>query len=134
MEKNINEDYLTLEKLETYKYAIKLSEIAWKIYDDLDFNSKKIMGDQFVETTDSVGANISEGYGRFHYLDRIKFYYHSRGSLLESRHWFNLINNRLLIKNNFLKENYLKTYKKLRPLLNGLINSTYQQKKLNPNP
>ncbi len=31
------------------------------------------MGDQFIKSIDSVGANIADGYGRFHYLDRINF-------------------------------------------------------------
>ncbi|PIV09928.1 four helix bundle protein [Candidatus Roizmanbacteria bacterium CG02_land_8_20_14_3_00_36_15] len=86
------------------------------------------MGDQFIEATDSVGANIAEGYGRFHYLDRIKFLYNARGSLLESKHWFNLLNNRGSIREEHKKE-YLTTYKNLKPALNGLINSIYKNKK-----
>lgn len=31
----------------------------------------------------SVTANIAEGFGRFHFKDRIKFYYQSRGSNME---------------------------------------------------
>jgi len=31
------------------------------------------MGNQFLTAADSVGANIDEGYGRFHHLDRVKF-------------------------------------------------------------
>lgn len=31
----------------------------------------------------SIAANIAEGFGRFHFKDRIKFYFNSRGSLLE---------------------------------------------------
>lgn len=45
------------------------------------------MGDQWVSVTDSVGANIAEGFGRFHYLDKNKFNYNARGSLLEAMHW-----------------------------------------------
>ena len=53
------------------------------------------MGDQFIEAVDSVGANIAEGYGRFHYLDRIKFYYNSRASLIEcNEHWIELLKER----------------------------------------
>ncbi|NLO50807.1 MAG: four helix bundle protein, partial [Bacteroidales bacterium] len=33
---------------------------------------------------DSVGANIAEGYARFHYLEKIRFYHFSRGSLSEA--------------------------------------------------
>lgn len=65
------------------------------MYEALDWQVKKVMGDQFIRATDSVGANIAEGYGRFHYLDRIKFYYNARGSLSEARfHWAELLNER----------------------------------------
>jgi len=83
--------YISLEKLGVYKLARQLSKIAWEIYERIDWKIKKIMGEQFVQSTDSVGANIAEGYGRFHYLDKVKFYYNARGSLLESRHWFDLL-------------------------------------------
>jgi len=42
------------------------------------------MGDQFIRSIDSITANIAEGFGRFHFLDRRKFYYNARGSLLEA--------------------------------------------------
>lgn len=56
-----------------YKLTRELSRIAWVIYEKLEWRIKKIMGDQFIESTDSVSANIAEGYGRFHYLDKVKF-------------------------------------------------------------
>lgn len=53
------------------------------------------MGGQFVEATDSLGANIAEGYGRFHYLERVKFCYNSRASLSECNdHWIEILNER----------------------------------------
>jgi four helix bundle protein len=66
--------YIPLSDLEVYKLARELSKIAWEIYQDLDWQDKKTMGNQFLEATDSVGGNIAEGYGRHHYLDQIKFY------------------------------------------------------------
>lgn len=33
----------------------------------------------------SISANISEAFGRKHTLDKLKFYYYSRGSILETR-------------------------------------------------
>jgi four helix bundle protein len=35
----------------------------------------------------SVAANIAEGFGRFHYKDKIKFYLQARGSLIEVQNY-----------------------------------------------
>ena len=36
----------------------------------------------------SVEANIAEAFGRYHYLNKLNFYYNARGSLEESKsHW-----------------------------------------------
>ena len=119
--------YLSLENLDTYKLAVELCRIGWEIYNVLDWRDKKILGDQFIESTDSVGANIAEGYGRFHYLDKVKFYYNARGSLLESRHWLNLLVERKLIDASF-RSKYLNVYKDLRMALGGLIKSAMKNK------
>ena len=120
-----------LSNLEIYKLAIELSNIAWKIYYDLPTTIKYHTGGQFLDSTDSVGANIAEGYRRFHYLDRIKFLYNARGSLLESNHWLGLLSERNLIKNKALKNQYINIYNQLIPKLNNFINSTYKQKEKN---
>lgn len=125
-----SKEYLSLDKLETYKKARELSGVSWIIYGTLEWQMKKILGDQFIESTDSVGANIAEGYGRFHYLDKVKFYYNSRGSLLESRHWFDLLVERKLAKQEFIKK-YLEIYVELRLGLNALIKSAMIRKKNN---
>lgn len=120
-------EYLSLENLETYKLARELSRVGWNVYIVLDWKDRKITGDQFIESTDSVGANIAEGYGRFHYLDKVKFYYNARGSLLESRHWLSLLVERKLIEPS-LKNEYLNIYKNLRMALSGLIKSTLKNR------
>lgn len=118
----------TLENLQVYTSARELSRIAWEIFDKFDWRLKKIVGDQFIESTDSVGANIAEGYGRYHYLDRIKFFYNARGSLLESKHWLELIVERKLSNNKVLTVSYFKTHEELKPKLNNLIKSLYKNK------
>jgi four helix bundle protein len=122
-------NYLTLDNLDAYKLARNLSDTSWKIYEKLDWKIQKITGNQFIESTDSVGANIAEGYGRFHYLDKVKFYYNARGSLLESRHWIDLLVEREQVDKE-LKSEYLTIYKNLRALLNGLIKSAMKVKNL----
>lgn len=125
--------YLSLDKLEVYQLARDLSRIVWRIYERLDWHEKKMTGDDFVESADSTGANIAEGYGRFHYLDKVKFYYNARGSLLESRHWLDLLDERGKIEKED-REDYVRCYKRLRPLLNGLIRSVFKQRNQEPIP
>lgn len=92
--------YVMLRDLLVYQLSIDLANYCWNIYKDFDWETKKIEGKQFIRSVDSVGANIAEGYGRYHYLDRIKFYYNARGSLLEAKHWALLLYNRSKISNN----------------------------------
>lgn len=124
-------EYITLNKLKVYQLARDLSTIAWRTYQNLDWRIKKINGDQYVESTDSVSANIAEGYGRFHYLDKVRFYYNARGSLFESRNWLNILNERGFIEKKD-KEDYLNVYKQLRPALNSLIGSVLKSKQNSP--
>jgi len=120
--------YIPLKELEVYKLARELSEIGWEIYQSLDWHDKKIIGDQFIQATDSVGANIAEGYGRFHSLDRIKFYYNSRGSLSEcTDHWLELLKQRLKIDEEKYKK--FKTIANILSLkLQNFITVTYKTK------
>ena len=121
--------YIPLGNLEVYKLARELSKIAWEIYQDLNWQDRKTMGDQFLEATDSVGANIAEGYGRHHYLDQIKFYYNSRGSLNECcHHWLEILKERGKMKVEKY-EQFQTVAEKLSLKLNNFITSTYKAKK-----
>lgn len=120
--------YIKLQDLEVYKLSRELSTVSWEIYQNLDWQGKKVMGDQFIESVDSVGANIAEGYGRFHFLDKIKFYYNSRASLYEcNEHWIELLNERKLIDNKKY-EKFKNIAKSLSIKLNNFISSTYKAK------
>lgn len=114
---------MELNDLEVYKLAKEISKEAWKIYEKLDWQTKKIMGDQFIMSIDSIGSNIAEGFGRFHYLDRNKFNYNARGSLTEAVHWLNLLYQRKKIDDNSHK-NLNQKLKRLSVKLNNYITST----------
>ena len=118
---------MQLDDLEVYKLARIISRESWMIYNGFDWQTKKIIGDQFITSIDSVGANLAEGFGRFHYLDRNKFNYNARGSLIESIHWLNLLFERKKI-NNDLYENLNQKLKILSIKLNNYISSTKKQK------
>jgi len=123
----MGKEYLSLDKLEAYLTARELSRSAWDVYQLLGWEDRKTMGNQFLEATDSVGANIAEGFGRFHFLDKAKFYYNARASLLESKHWLGLLAERGKTSSPH-KEKFLNHYKNLRPCLAGLINSVVEAK------
>lgn len=86
------------------------------------------MGDQFIRSVDSVGANIAEGYGRFHYLDKNKFYYNARASLLESRHWAGLLFERILISPS-QHQSVVELCDSIMIKLNALIRAQYNKNK-----
>ncbi|MEK7624556.1 MAG: four helix bundle protein [Patescibacteria group bacterium] len=123
--------YILLKDLKVYQLARELSRIGWEMYKDLDWQTKKIMGDQFIEATDSIGANIAEGYSRFHYLDKIKFYYTSRASLSECNdHWLELLLERKKIKDENHKK-FKTIAEQLSIKLNNFITTTYNSKNNN---
>ena len=59
--------------------------------------SKETIGKQLIRAVDSVSANLSEGYGRFHFKDTNRFNYFSRGSLYETKTWLTKAYQRQLI-------------------------------------
>ena len=119
--------FIEITDLFVYQLSRKLSVQAWRIYDNLTWQDKKIMGDQFISATDSVWANIVEGYGRFHFKDKIKFYYYSRASLNESViHWLSLLFERNKISDEELKE-MITIFNELQIKLNNFISTTYKQ-------
>lgn len=131
MEIDCKKRFIPLNDLEVYKLSRELSKKAWGVYDDFSWQDKKVMGDQFITAIDSIGANIAEGYFRYHFLDKIKFYYISRASLAEaSDHWLEL----LLERDKVSKEKYeeMKNLAKcISVKLNNFISSTYNSKVAN---
>ncbi|MFO7851372.1 MAG: four helix bundle protein [Bacteroidota bacterium] len=88
---------MDLEDLEIYQIALKISDLAREIYQTLPREFRFTIGQQFLEASDSPGANIAEGFGRFHYRDSLKFYYNSRASLYEAIYWTGRLQKRNLI-------------------------------------
>ena len=123
-----NQNYIILNDLQVYQLSRQLSKQAWVVYKDMDWQIKKVIGDQFIRAIDSIGANIAEGYGRYHYLDKIKFYYYARASHCEViAHWLDLLHERLLIGENDYAI-MLKISSEFAPKFNSFISSTYRAK------
>lgn len=121
--------FISLKDLEVYQLSRKLSTIAWGIYSNFNYEQKKIIGDQFIRSVDSVGANIAEGFGRFHYMDKVKFYIYSRASLYEScQHWAELMHERKIISDHDFS-NILEVHKLLEIKLNNIITNNRNKRK-----
>jgi four helix bundle protein len=119
-----SKNFIELKNLEVYQLSRKLSSVAWEIFCRMDFMDKKHIGDQFLRSVDSIGANIAEGYGRFHYLDKVKFYYNSRASHYEAfAHWLELLLEREKVSNAEF-ETISEIALKLQIKLNNFITST----------
>ncbi|HLF28304.1 MAG TPA: four helix bundle protein [Anaerolineae bacterium] len=72
------------EDLECFKLALDLVVNAHEFARRLPADEKYDLVQQVRRSSKSVTANIAEGYGRYHYLDSLKFYSNARGSLNET--------------------------------------------------
>ena len=72
------------EDLECYKLAMQVFCEAHRVVSLLLPEEKYNLANQLRRAATSIVLNIAEGYGRFHYLDSLRFYYIARGSMMET--------------------------------------------------
>lgn len=89
---------MELEDLHVLQAAEALADEIWQEVSSWDKFSQDVVGKQLARAADSVGANIAEAYGRYHYGDKLQFLYYARGSLFETKYWINRTLSRKLIK------------------------------------
>ena len=114
---------MLLEDLNVYRLAMEIGEETWKIVIGWDFFARNTLGKQLITCVDSIAANISEGFGRFHFKDSKNFYYYARGSISESKTWLRKAYSRKLIN----EDQYKLLIQKLdhaQAMLNSFIQST----------
>jgi len=75
-----------------------------------------------VRAIDSIAANLSEGYGRYHFKEAKHFSYYSRGSLFESKTWLTKAKNRNLLDEEKFNE-MMSTIDDISVKLNNYIKS-----------
>jgi four helix bundle protein len=113
---------MELRDLEVYKLSEDLSDMIWNIVLEWDYFAKDTIGKQLVKASDSIAANIAEGYGRYHFKENKNFCYFSRGSLEETKTWLRKSIRRGLIDKSKHQELF-NIIKKLPILLNSYIKS-----------
>ncbi len=135
---------MKLEELNVYNLAMEIGERVWKIVIKWDYfvytvkysKSKNCasgmnklfhgagdtLGKQLVRAIDSVAANLSEGFGRYHYREARNFGYYSRGSLYESKTWLTKAHSRGLIDGKDYQD-FVKEINNIGVKLNNYIKS-----------
>jgi len=72
------------EDLECYQLALQVFKEAYHVASLLPAEEKYNLASQLRRAAFSILLNIAEGYGRYHFLDSLRFYYNARGSLSET--------------------------------------------------
>lgn len=72
------------EDLECYRLALQVFREVYRVVSNLPPEEKYNLADQLRRAATSSILNIAEGYGRYHYLDSLRFYYFACGSIMEA--------------------------------------------------
>ncbi len=118
---------MNLEDLNVYNLATELGEKIWEIVRTWSTFEKDTMGKQLIRAVDSVAANLSEGFGRYHFKEVKNFGYYSRGSLYETKTWLTKAHNRALIGDDDYQD-FIKEINNLGVKLNNYIKSIGKNK------
>jgi len=70
--------------LEVWKQSKKIRMFISEIVKSFPVEEKYRLTDQITRSSRSIGNNLAEGHGRFHYQDNIRFCIMARGSLSET--------------------------------------------------
>jgi len=101
-----------------HKVALAIYKISKKFPKDERFG----LTDQLRRAAVSIATNIAEGWGRFHYKDRARFYYQARGSNAEVQSLLILAKDLGYLSEKELNEIKVLVFRGFK-VLNGLIRS-----------
>jgi four helix bundle protein len=80
---------MKFEELRVLQVAEAVADGIWQQVVRWDPFARDVVGEQLARAVDSIGANIAEAFGRFHYGEKLQFLYYARGSLFETKYWLN---------------------------------------------
>ena len=106
-----------------YKKARELSTIVWQISRKWDRDILNTVGNQLIRATDSISANLAEGWSRYSKKDKINFFIIARGSVAEVADWMEKAYERNLVSLSGYN-NAQKILTSLPKEINGLIKGT----------
>ena len=122
----MSEDIKNFHDLNAWK---KANEFTLEVYKfTKSFPKEELYGitSQTRRAASSISANIAEGFNRYHYNDKIRFYHNARGSVSESQNFLFLSRDLSLLE----KEEFNRLFNLIEEaarLINGLIRSIERQ-------
>ncbi len=107
----------------SHKYVLGIYNITRKL------PKEEIYGitSQLRRAASSISANIAEGFNRYHYNDKARFYYNARGSLSETQNFLFLSRDLSFLSESEFKHSFNQS-EEINKLINGLIRSIERQK------
>ena len=120
-----------IDELEIYQMGMEIGQVTFNLVKDWPALHKNTIGHQIIRSADSIAANISEGYGRYHYKEQRHFCYIARGSLYETNTWLVKASMRIESNKNQIEE-LLKLVHILIKKLNAYIKYVERQKDRKP--
>jgi len=114
--------------LEVWKKSRILRNNITELVKSFPSEEKYRLTDQIIRSSRSVGNNIAEGHGRFHYLDASRFLTNARGSSSETiDHLIIALDNKIITEKSF--EALKLDCEEISKMLNGYI--SYLKNKAN---
>lgn len=88
---------MALESLRIYQDATAIATEVTDIVKKWSQFDKRVLGEQLCRSINSIGSNISEGYGRSAPGERLQFLFNADGSLQEAKHQLDLAGQQSLV-------------------------------------
>jgi four helix bundle protein len=120
----------SLEDLKILQSAETIADEVWKQVTTWSHFPRSIVGGQLARAADSVGANIAEAYGRYHFGEKVHHLYIARGSLFETKYWLNRSESRKLIPAD-IAASFASRLTELARQLNSFVSSLRAQQRSN---
>jgi len=108
--------------LEAWQKAHKLVIEIYKVTKDFPREEQFGLTSQLKRAAASITANIAEGFERYHFNDKIRFYYQARGSAAEVQNFLILAKDLRLIRDSECAK-LEELINEIRRLINGMIKS-----------
>jgi four helix bundle protein len=121
------------EELRVLREAEVVADGIWEQVVEWEPFAREVVGGQLTRAVDSIGANIAEAFGRFHYGEKLQFLYYARGSLFETKYWLNRASARGLMGSDQVHD-YASRLTSLARQLNAFVSSLKAQRHGNQSP